>query len=54
MSDGDLEVYEGDVHDIAISRAPQAVLDEASLAAKALQDVINQKENVVKMNGKVM
>jgi hypothetical protein len=52
MSD-ELIVHEGDGQDIAIHRPPAVVLEEASKAAKALQDVINQKENPVKMNGKI-
>ena len=37
--------------DISISRAPQRVLDEARLAAAALQDVISKKKKPVIMNG---
>jgi hypothetical protein len=49
--ENEIEVYEGG--DIAINRPPEQVLDEASKAAKALQGVIEQKKDVVKMNGKV-
>lgn len=51
--DNEVEIYQGDGQDIAINRAPEAVLAEASKAANALQDVINKKQDVVKMNGKV-
>lgn len=37
--------------DILITRAPQQVLDEAKLAAVALQDVISKKKRPVVMNG---
>lgn len=37
--------------DISVSRAPQKVLDEARLAAAALQDVISKKKKPVIMNG---
>jgi hypothetical protein len=50
---GDIEVYEGDGQEIAIHRPPEQVLEEASKAAKALQKVIEQKKDVVKMNNKV-
>lgn len=53
----DLSVIEGQYiapqqsSDIGVSRAPQKVLDEAKLAAMALQDVISKKLKPVMMNG---
>lgn len=46
-----LQVYEGGVIDIAVSRPPEVVIEEARKAAKVLTDVLKAKPNKVMMNG---
>jgi len=48
----DVQVYEGGgVIDIAVSRPPEVVIEEARRAAKVLTDVLKAKPNKVMMNG---
>lgn len=47
----ELQVYEGGVVDIAVSRPPEVVIEEARKAAKVLTDVLKAKPNKVMMNG---
>jgi hypothetical protein len=49
MSD-EVQVYEGGVPDISVSRAPAVVLEEARKAAVALKDVLDKKPKKVMMN----
>ncbi len=46
-----LTVLQGQTTDVALYRAPEAVLAEAHKAAVALQDVIKNKKDPVMMNG---
>lgn len=52
MAETELQVVEtSDLRDLVIARAPAIVLEEAQLAAKALQQVIAGKKNPVMFNG---